>query len=53
MEKKAEMLEKNHKHEVGVEMAHHRETQRVLQKVSEENRDLRVKLEVLDATLMI
>lgn len=40
------MLEKNHKHEVGVEMAHHRETQRTLQRVSDENRELRVRLEV-------
>ena len=40
------MLEKNHKHEIGVEIAHHRETQRALQRVSEDNRELRVRLEV-------
>lgn len=46
MEKKVEMMEKNHKHEIGVEMAHHRETQKILQKASEENRELKIKLEV-------
>ena len=40
------MMEKNHKHEIGVEMAHHRETQKILQKASEENRELKIKLEV-------
>jgi hypothetical protein len=46
LEKKVEMMEKNHKHEIGVEMAHHRETQKILQKASEENRELKIKLEV-------
>lgn len=41
------MIEKNHKHEIGVEIAHHKETQRSLQKAAEENRELKVKLEVI------
>jgi hypothetical protein len=40
------MVEKNHKHEIGVEIAHHKETQRQLQKVGDDNRELKVKLEV-------
>jgi mRNA-degrading endonuclease RelE of RelBE toxin-antitoxin system len=39
-------MEKNHKHEMGVEIAHHKEVQRNLLKLSEENRELKVKLEV-------
>jgi len=40
------MMEKNHKHEMGVEIAHHKEVQRSLLKLSDENRELKVKLEV-------
>ena len=40
------MIEKNHKHEIGVEIAHHKETQRNLQKISDDNRELKVRLEV-------
>ena len=40
------MMEKNHKHEMGVEIAHHKEVQRSVLKLSEENRELKVKLEV-------
>ena len=39
------MVEKNHKHEIGVEIAHHKETQRQLQKVGDDNRELKVKLD--------
>jgi hypothetical protein len=46
LEHKIEMVEKNHKHEIGVEIAHHKETQRQLQKVGDDNRELKVKLEV-------
>ena len=46
LEHKLEMVEKNHKHEIGVELAHHKETQRQLQKVSDDNRELKVRLEV-------
>lgn len=46
------MMEKNHKHEIGVEMAHHKEVQRNLIKLNEENRELKVKLEVNKKTLI-
>jgi hypothetical protein len=45
-ERKIEMMEKNHKHELGVELAHHKEVQRNLIRLNEENRELKVKLEV-------
>ena len=40
------MLEKNHKHEIGVEIAHHREVKRRLQSLIGENNELKVRLEV-------
>ena len=40
------MMEKNHKHELGVELAQHKEVQRNLIRLNEENRELKVKLEV-------
>ena len=51
-DRKIEMMEKNHKHEIGVEMAHHKEVQRNLIKLNEENRELKVKLEVNKKTLI-
>lgn len=47
MERKVEMMEKNHKHEIGVEIAHHKETQKQVNKLNEEIKELKVKLEVL------
>lgn len=44
---KLELLEKNHKHEMGVEIAAQRELKRRLQLISEENNELKVKLEVI------
>lgn len=35
------MVEKNHKHELGVEIAHHREFQKQIQKLSDENKELK------------
>lgn len=52
-ERKIEMMEKNHKHEMGVEIAHHKEVQRNLLKLSEENRELKVKLEEKERALDI
>lgn len=40
------MMEKNHKHEMGVEIAHHKEVQRSLLKLNDENKELKLKLEV-------
>ena len=40
------MMEKNHKHEIGVEIAHHKETQRQLHKLSEDHKELKLRLEV-------
>ena len=45
MERKLELVEKNHKHEIGVEIAHQRETQKNLQKLTEEYKELKVKYE--------
>ncbi len=39
------MIEKNHKHEIGVEMAHHREIKRRFQLLNDEHNELKVKLE--------
>ena len=39
-------MEKNHKHEIGVEIAHHKETQRNCQRLNEELKELKVKYEV-------
>jgi len=46
LERKVEMMEKNHKHEIGVEIAHHKETQKQVNKLNEEIKELKVKLEV-------
>ncbi len=46
MERKLEMIEKNHKHEIGVEIAHHKETQKNYNKLNEEYKELKAKLEV-------
>ena len=46
------MMEKNHKHEIGVEMAHLKASQMQAAKLKEENRELRVKLEVYFACFM-
>ena len=40
------MIEKNHKHEIGVEIAHHKETQKNYNKLNEEYKELKTKLEV-------
>jgi hypothetical protein len=45
-ERKLEMLEKNHKHEIGVEMAHHRDVKRRFLMLTEEHNELKVRLEV-------
>lgn len=47
------MMEKNHKHEMGVEMAHHKEIQRNLAKLNEENKELKLKLEEKERALDI
>lgn len=41
LERRYEMMEKNHKHELGVEIAHHRESQKQIQKLSDENKELK------------
>jgi hypothetical protein len=46
LERKLEMIEKNHKHEIGVEIAHHKETQKNYNKLNEEYKELKAKLEV-------
>lgn len=46
-------MEKNHKHEIGVEIAHHKETQRLLQKMTEDYRESKVKLEEKERALEI
>lgn len=46
-----EIIEKNHKHEVGVEIAHHKETQKQLHKVTDELKELKVKCEEKERAL--
>lgn len=46
LEKRNEIMEKNHKHEIGVEIAHHKETQKNLNRVNQELKELKIKLEV-------
>ena len=53
LEKKGEMLEKNHKHEIGVEVAHHRETQRQLKQLTAEMKEMKVRLEEKERALDI
>lgn len=47
------MMEKNHKHEIGVEIARHKETQKQLHKLTEDYKELKVKLEEKERALDI
>jgi len=51
LEKKYELSEKNHKHEIGVEIAHHKETKKNMQKVSQDLIETKVKLEEKERAL--
>ncbi|RNA44571.1 putative lebercilin-like [Brachionus plicatilis] len=53
LERRLEMMEKNHKHELGVEIAHHREFQKQIQKQTEENKELKQLLEQKEKALDI
>ncbi len=53
MERKLDMMEKNHKHEIGVEIARHKETQKQLHKLNEDYKELKVKLEEKERALDI
>lgn len=46
LERKYDLSEKNHKHEIGVEIAHHKETQKQLNKITQEMAEMKIKLEV-------
>jgi len=46
MNQKVELMEKNHKHEIGVEIAHHRDVKKRLQFLNDENSELKARLEV-------
>ena len=46
LERHIEHLTKNHRHELGIEMASHRETKKQLQEYKEENENLKNKIKV-------
>ena len=53
LEKKLEMLEKHHKHEIGVEIARHKDTQRKMHQIVEENKEIKGRLEVTCILLLL